>query len=34
MAEKLGRLGVWSSELRFGDPAQIVGAAAELEALG
>ena len=34
MTEKLGGLGVWSSELRFGDTTRIVGAAAELEALG
>jgi probable F420-dependent oxidoreductase len=34
MTEKLGGRGVWSSELRFGDAAQIVDAAAELEALG
>jgi probable F420-dependent oxidoreductase len=34
MTEKLNGLGVWSSELRFGEAAQIVDAAAELEALG
>ncbi|MEW2357071.1 LLM class F420-dependent oxidoreductase [Spirillospora sp. NPDC029432] len=30
----IGRLGVWSSELRFGDPKRNQDAAAELEALG
>ena len=34
VTERLGGRGVWSAELRFGDPAQIVDAAAELEALG
>jgi probable F420-dependent oxidoreductase len=34
VTEKLGGRGVWSSELRSGDAAQIVGAASELEALG
>jgi probable F420-dependent oxidoreductase len=34
MIEKLSGRGVWSSELRFGDAAQIVEAAAELEDLG
>jgi probable F420-dependent oxidoreductase len=34
MTEKLGGVGVWSSELRSGDAAEIVDAAAELEALG
>jgi probable F420-dependent oxidoreductase len=34
MTKKLSGRGVWSSELRFGDAAQIVDAAAELEALG
>ena len=32
--ERLSGLGVWSSELRFGEPAEIVAAAAELEELG
>jgi probable F420-dependent oxidoreductase len=31
---KLGPLGIWSRELRFGDPTQAVEAAAELEELG
>jgi probable F420-dependent oxidoreductase len=31
---KLGRIGIWSMELRHGDPGQIVAAAAELEELG
>ncbi len=30
----LGRIGLWSMELRFGDPAEVVDAAAEIEALG
>jgi probable F420-dependent oxidoreductase len=30
----LGALGIWSRELRFGDPGEIVEAAAELEGLG
>ena len=34
MTEKLGGLGVWSQELRFGDPAEVIEAAAELESLG
>jgi probable F420-dependent oxidoreductase len=34
MTEKLSGRGVWSHELRFGDAAQIVEAAAELEVLG
>jgi probable F420-dependent oxidoreductase len=34
MTEKLSGRGVWSAELRFGDAAQIVDAAAELESLG
>lgn len=34
MREKLSGRGIWSSELRFGDAAQIVKASAELEALG
>jgi probable F420-dependent oxidoreductase len=34
MTGKLSGRGVWSFELRFGDPAEIVAAAAELEALG
>jgi probable F420-dependent oxidoreductase len=33
-ARVLGPLGIWSPELRFGDPPQTVAAAAELEALG
>ena len=32
--ERLGRVGVWSMELRFGDGAEAVAAAAELEELG
>jgi probable F420-dependent oxidoreductase len=31
---RLGRIGVWSLELRFGDPGQAVDAAAELDELG
>jgi probable F420-dependent oxidoreductase len=31
---KLGRIGIWSMELRFGDPAATTEAAAELDALG
>jgi len=31
---RLGRIGIWAMELRFGDPGQIAEAAAELEALG
>ena len=31
---KLGPLGIWSRELRFGDPGEIVDAAGELEQLG
>jgi probable F420-dependent oxidoreductase len=31
---RLGRVGVWSLELRFGDPGQAVDAAAELDELG
>jgi probable F420-dependent oxidoreductase len=34
VAEKLGGLGVWSQELRFGNPAEVIDAAAELETLG
>ena len=34
MAKDIGRLGIWSMELRFGDPGAAVDAAAELEALG
>jgi probable F420-dependent oxidoreductase len=30
----LGRIGIWSLELRFGDPAEAVDAAAELDELG
>lgn len=33
-APQLGRYGIWSMELRFGDPAQIGEAAAELDELG
>jgi probable F420-dependent oxidoreductase len=33
-ARRLGRIGIWSSELRYGDPAQIADAAAELDDLG
>jgi probable F420-dependent oxidoreductase len=32
--KRLGRVGIWSLEMRFGDPAQIAEAAAELDALG
>ena len=31
---RLGRIGIWSMELRFGDPGQAVEAAAELDELG
>jgi probable F420-dependent oxidoreductase len=31
---RLGRIGIWSNELRVGDPAEIVDAAAELDELG
>jgi probable F420-dependent oxidoreductase len=31
---RLGRVGIWSAELRYGDPGQIVDAAAELDDLG
>lgn len=31
---RIGRIGVWSMELRFGDPGEIVEAAAELDDLG
>ena len=34
MRTRLGRIGIWSLELRFGDPGQSRDAAAELEALG
>jgi probable F420-dependent oxidoreductase len=34
VAEKLSGLGVWSQELRFGDPAEVIEAAPELESLG
>jgi probable F420-dependent oxidoreductase len=30
----VGRIGIWSSELRFGPPAEVAAAAAELEAVG
>lgn len=33
-ADRLGRIGIWSGELRFGAPAAIAEAAAELDALG
>lgn len=33
-APNLGRLGIWSMELRFGDASQIANAAAEVESLG
>lgn len=32
--ERLGKVGIWSLELRFGDPAQKLEAAAELDELG
>jgi probable F420-dependent oxidoreductase len=32
--KQLGRIGIWSMELRFGDPAEILDAAAELDRLG
>jgi len=32
--QRLGRIGVWSSELRYGDPGARAAAAAELDALG
>jgi probable F420-dependent oxidoreductase len=31
---RLGRIGIWTMELRFGDPGQIIEAAAEVEQLG
>jgi probable F420-dependent oxidoreductase len=31
---RLGRIGIWAMEFRYGDPGQIIDAAAELEALG
>lgn len=34
MTPNIGRVGVWSMEMRFGDPAAIAEAAAELDALG
>lgn len=34
MRERIGKVGVWAMELRFGDPAAIAGAAAELDGLG
>ena len=34
MTDVLGPLGIWSRELRFGDPVQAVAAAGELEELG
>lgn len=34
LKRKLGKVGVWSGELRFGPAAQIADAAAELERLG
>ena len=33
-APRLGRVGVWSAELRGGDPGQAIEAAAELDELG
>ncbi len=33
-ARQIGKIGIWSMELRFGDPAQAAAAAAELEQLG
>jgi probable F420-dependent oxidoreductase len=32
--DRLGKIGIWSMELRFGDKAEILAAAAELEGLG
>jgi len=32
--KKLGTIGIWSIEMRFGDPGQVVEAACELESLG
>jgi probable F420-dependent oxidoreductase len=34
LKSRLGRVGIWSMELRFGDPGEAADAAAELEALG
>ena len=34
MSRKIGRLGIWSMELRFGDKSQAADAAAELDSLG
>jgi hypothetical protein len=31
---RLGRIGIWAMEFRYGDPGEIIDAAAELEALG
>ena len=33
-ADRIGRIGIWSGELRFGEPAAIAEAAAELDGLG
>ena len=33
-APQLGRVGIWSLEMRFGDPAESIEAAAELDDLG
>ncbi len=34
LKQRLGKIGIWSMELRFGDPAGAMAAAAELDALG
>ncbi len=34
IAAQIGRIGIWSAELRHGDPAEVSEAAAELDALG
>jgi probable F420-dependent oxidoreductase len=34
IAQRIGRIGIWSTELRFGDKVQAAAAAAELEQLG
>jgi probable F420-dependent oxidoreductase len=33
-AQRIGRIGIWAMELRYGEVSQIIDAAAELEALG
>lgn len=33
-SDRIGRIGIWAMELRFGDPGQISDAAAELDTLG